>query len=533
MSGVESRTPILWYNTMPMKIATDIYTFSELRGLGFHYVDKTAGILSLVNASIGKQFFCARPRRFGKSLLVTTLQALFEGRRELFGGLVIDKSDYDWKKYPVMRLDMGSCQSETVEGFWEKVGARLESEARRNGVACPSGVSASVAFSTLIETLAAKSPEGRMVLLVDEYDKPLLGHLGTPEVTKFKTALKEFYSVIKTQESCQRFTFMTGVSKFSKVSIFSDLNNLTDITMDARYATLLGYTREELKVNFPEMIAALAEANGLTPEGAFAKLEEMYDGFKFEENAERVFNPVSVGKCLSQKKFDYYWFETGTPTFLVDLLKRDPLEGGEATVTTADLASAYEPEQVSMLPLMVQTGYLTIKSAMTRGGSVVCTLGYPNAEVAEAMSKHLALGFSNLRPSEFSSISNQIFDALYAGDPEEMLQGVKCFFENIPYDLQVKYEKYYQSLFYSVFLMLNAQATAEVKTARGRIDAVVETPDYIYVFEFKLRGTSEEALAQIEEKGYAAKFASDPRKLFRIGCAFDWDQRNLGRWIIA
>ena len=279
--------------------------------------------------------------------------------------------------------------------------------------------------------------------------------------------------------------------------------------------------------------AALAEAQGLTPEGAFAKLEELYDGFKFHPNAERVFNPVSVGKCLSQLKFGNYWFETGTPTFLVDLLKREPLEMDDLHVTTDDLSYAYEPEQVSMLPLMVQTGYLTIKSAMTRGNSVICTLGYPNMEVAEALSKHLALGFSNLRPSEFSSISNQIFDALYAGDPEEMLQGVKCFFENIPYDLQVKYEKYYQSLFYSIFLMLKAQTTTEVKTARGRIDAVVETPDYIYVFEFKLRGTSEEALAQIEEKGYAAKFASDPRKLFRIGCAFDWDQRNLGRWIVA
>ena len=202
-------------------------------------------------------------------------------------------------------------------------------------------------------------------------------------------------------------------------------------------------------------------------------------------------------------------------------------------MTTADLSSAYEPEQVSMLPLMVQTGYLTIKSSVTRGNSVVCTLGYPNMEVSEAMSRHLALGFSNLRPSEFSSISNRIFDALYAGEPDEVLEGVKCFFENIPYDLQVKYEKYYQSLFFSVFLMLNAQATAEVKTARGRIDAVVETPDYIYIFEFKLRGTSEEAIAQIEEKGYAAKYASDPRKLFKIGCAFDWDARNLGRWLIG
>ena len=513
-------------------ITTSVYTFSNLREGEFVYVDKTETIRELIRPKFA-QYFCARPRRFGKSLLISTLQSIFEGRRELFKGLAIDAGDYDWKTYPVIRLDMGSCQADTVELFWQKVGARLESEARRNGVGYPEGKPVSVAFSELIERFAAKSPEKKMVLLLDEYDKPLLGHLGTPEVTKFKNALKEFYSVVKTQEGYQRFAFMTGVSKFSKVSVFSDLNNLTDITMDARYATLFGYTREETLANFPEHIAALAGAQGLTPEGAFAKLEEMYDGFRFHPKSERVFNPVSVGKCLSLLEFGNYWFETGTPTFLVNLLKCDPLEGGEASVTTADLSSAYEPEQVSMLPLMVQTGYLTIKSSVTRGNSVVCTLGYPNMEVSEAMSRHLALGFSNLRPSEFSSISNRIFDALYAGEPDEVLEGVKCFFENIPYDLQVKYEKYYQSLFFSVFLMLNAQATAEVKTARGRIDAVVETPDYIYIFEFKLRGTSEEAIAQIEEKGYAAKYASDPRKLFKIGCAFDWDARNLGKWIVG
>ena len=512
-------------------ITTSVYTFANLIEGGFVYVDKTAYLRELVRPAFA-QYFLSRPRRFGKSLAISTLQAIFEGRRELFKGLAIDSSDYDWKTYPVMRLDMGSCQAETVEGLRLKLLELLSNEAVRNGIAVEPSPDPSILFTRLIISLAAKSPQKKMVLLLDEYDKPLLGHLGTPEVTKFKNALKEFYSVIKTQEGYQRFAFMTGVSKFSKVSIFSDLNNLTDITMDARYATLFGYTREEVKANFPDHLSALAEANGLAKDAAFAKLVYMYDGFRFEENAERVFNPVSVGKCFSEGKFKNYWFETGTPAFLVDLLKGDPLEGGEVSVTTDDLSSSYEPEQVSMLPLMVQTGYLTIKSSVKRGNSVVCTLGYPNMEVSEAMGRHLALGFSNLRPSEFSSISNRIFDALYAGDPQEVMEGMRCFFENIPYDLHVKYEKYYQSLFYSVFLMLNAQATAEVRTASGRIDAVVETPDYVYLFEFKLRGTSEEAMAQIAEMGYAVRFASDPRKLFLVGCAFDWDRRNLGEWIV-
>ena len=205
----------------------------------------------------------------------------------------------------------------------------------------------------------------------------------------------------------------------------------------------------------------------------------------------------------------------------------------EVSVSTSDLSSSYEPEQVSMLPLMVQTGYLTIKASEQQGDETVCTLGYPNREVEVSMSKYLVQGFSCARPTEFSSICSQIYEGLRAGEPDEMLEGVKCFFENIPYDLQVKYEKYYQSLFVSIFLMLKARVSCEVKTARGRIDAVIETPKFVYVMEFKIRGTSEEALAQIDEKGYADRFASDPRTLFKIGCAFDWDARNLGRWLIA
>ena len=512
-------------------INTSTFNFPDLVGNGFVYVDKTALLRELLRN--GKdQYFCARPRRFGKSLAISTLQSIFEGRRELFKGLAIDRSDYEWKTYPVVRLDMGSCQAETVEGLRSKLIELLRNEAVRNGVEIEPSSDPSIAFARLIVAMAAKSSEKKMVLLLDEYDKPLLGHLGTPEVTKFKNALKEFYSVIKTQEGYQRFAFMTGVSKFSKVSIFSDLNNLTDITMDARYATLFGYTREEVKASFREHIEALAEANGKTAEEAFAKLEEMYDGFKFHPNAVRVFNPVSVGKCLSQKEFGRYWFETGTPTFLIDLLLRDPIGENELVVTASDLSAAYEPEHVWLLPLMVQTGYLTIKSAEQEGDETVCTLGYPNREVEAAMSKYLVQGYSCARREEFGPICNQIYDGLASGEPDEVLKGLKCFFENIPYDLQVKYEKYYQSLFVSIFLMLKARVSSEVKTARGRIDAVVETPQFVYVFEFKLRGTSEEALAQINEKDYAGRFASDPRKIFKIGCAFDWDKRNLDQWVV-
>ena len=513
-------------------ITTSTFSFPDIVANKFVYIDKTAYLHELLKD--GKnQYFLARPRRFGKSLTISTLQCIFEGRRELFKGLAIDRSDYAWTVYPVLRLDMGSCQADTIESFRSKLKELLSNEAVRNGVVLEPSEDPSILFSRLILALAAKSPTGKMVLLLDEYDKPLLGKLGTGEVTVFKNALKEFYSVIKTQEAFQRFAFMTGVSKFSKVSIFSDLNNLTDLTMDARVATMFGYTREELKANFSGHIAALAAANGMTPDEAFAEMEAMYDGFKFHAEAERVFNPVSVGKCLATKEFGKYWFETGTPSFLLDILKREPIDDSDMQVEAFDLSSSFEPEQVRLLPLMYQTGYLTIKAAERQGRTTVLTLGYPNLEVSDAMSGNLVRTLGCVPDLRYSSICNQIYGGLRDGEPDEMLEGVKCFFENVPYDLQVKYEKYYQSLFVSIFLMLKARVSCEVKTARGRIDAVIETPKFVYVMEFKIRGTSEEALAQIDEKGYADRFASDPRTLFKIGCAFDWDARNLGRWLIA
>ena len=366
-------------------ITTSVYTFANLIEGGFVYVDKTAYLRELVRPAFA-QYFLSRPRRFGKSLAISTLQAIFEGRRELFKGLAIDSSDYDWKTYPVMRLDMGSCQAETVEGLRLKLLELLSNEAVRNGIAVEPSPDPSILFTRLIISLAAKSPQKKMVLLLDEYDKPLLGHLGTPEVTKFKNALKEFYSVIKTQEGYQRFAFMTGVSKFSKVSIFSDLNNLTDITMDARYATLFGYTREEVLANFPDHIAALAEANGLTPQEAFAKMEELYDGFKFEENAERVFNPVSVGKCLTLKKFDNYWFETGTPTFLIDLLKRNPVRKWCLNYSVGDF-NFVDADRIFSEMALIQAGYFSIAKSWREQYTTVLEFAPPNRETYEALQK--------------------------------------------------------------------------------------------------------------------------------------------------
>ena len=507
------------------RIATDTYSFPDIRNGGFVYVDKTAILKLLADGSIGKQFFVARPRRFGKSLAISTLQCLFEGRRDLFRGLAIEP-EWDWTKvYPVLKLDMGSCQAASVSDLWRKIDTLLESESRRLKVPLH-GEDASARFRFMIEDLSAANPDKKMVLLVDEYDKPLLGHLGKEDVNDIRDALKEFYSVVKTCEGYQRFAFITGVSKFSKVSIFSDLNNLNEFSMDARVALLFGYTHEEVKANFPESLAALGGKLGLDAEATFAKLVKWYDGYRFEENAVPVFNPVSIGKCLSSQKFDPYWFETGTPSFLLRMLERDPVLLDDIEVSQTSF-SVYEPDRPALMSLLYQTGYLTIKEARQEGEERVYRLGCPNYEVRKAFNESLSMEFSHLGAFDHSSLLNQMLSALRHDDVNDMLDALSCFFANIPANITVKREKYYQALFYAVFVLIGARTQAECWTNRGRVDAVVETPCGIYVFEFKLNGTAEEAIAQIKEKGYHEKYLRAGKKVTLAGVAFDSEMRNL------
>ena len=507
------------------KITTDTYSFVDIRKGGFVYVDKTATLKILADGSLGKQFFVARPRRFGKSLAISTLQCLFEGRRELFKGLAIEPV-WDWSKtYPVLKLDMGSCQAASVADLWRKIGTLLESESRRLKMPLH-GEDASARFRFMIEDLAAANPDGKMVLLVDEYDKPLLGHLGKDDVADIRDALKEFYSVIKTCEGYQRFAFITGVSKFSKVSIFSDLNNLNEFSMDARVALLFGYTHEEVKANFPESLKALGGKLGLDADATFAKLVKWYDGYRFEENAIPVFNPVSIGKCLSSQKFDPYWFETGTPSFLLRLMERDPVLLDDIEVSQTAF-SVYEPDKPALMSLLYQTGYLTIKEARQEGEERVYRLGCPNYEVRKAFNESLSVAFSHLDTFDHASLLNQMLSALRSDDVNDMLDALSCFFANIPANITVKREKYYQTLFYAVFVLVGARTFAECWTNRGRVDAVVETPCGIYVFEFKLGDTAAAALAQIKEKGYHEKYLRRGKKVTLVGAAFDAEMRNL------
>ena len=509
------------------KIATDIYTFARLREDGFTYVDKTDALYAMASGETGVQFFIARPRRFGKSLAVSTLKSLFEGRRELFAGLAIEPK-WDWsKKWPVLHLDMGSMQASDVAEFRELLVDHLFDRARELGVEGLSGSSPAVVFKRLIDALAAKSPDGRMVLLVDEYDKPILGHLMKPDVTEFRDALKAFYSVIKTLECKQRFAFITGVSKFSKVSIFSDLNNLKDWTMHARVATLFGYTHDEVRRYFPGRIHALAEANGLTDETAFDKIVEWYDGYRFEENAEHVINPVSLGLCFDNCKFADYWSATAVPTFLIDILKEHPLDFSTVDIDEDDLMT-YEPEAPRVVTLLYQTGYLTIKDFVQMGSARRFSLRIPNREIEHSFLKRVVGAYVGQDSSRSSGYAFAAGQALYEHDVPKFLKALKAFFANIPYDLTDRQnEQMWQTIVYVVLRSIGVNVNGEVKTNEGRIDMVVDMPNDIYIVEFKLDHPASEAMEQIKGKDYAGKYALSKKRITLIGISFSSAKRTI------
>lgn len=382
-------------------LTTSIYTFSDLIRGGYQYVDKTPWIYNLVSEYKG-QYFLARPRRFGKSLLVSTLKSIFLGQRELFNGLYLAETDYDWQTYPVIHLDLGDRAAATAEQVEESLGACIAEQAAAADISINSATAAS-GFRELILKLYERN--GPVVILIDEYDKPLLGHLGQASALEIQNVLKRFYSVVKTTEPYQRFVLLTGVSKFSKVSVFSDLNNLTDLTMDRSAATLLGYTQEEVEQYFPDYIERLAQDQGLTRTRIIDTLRDWYNGYRFHEDSEAIYNPVSVMKCFQHCEFRNYWFETGTPTFLIRLLRQHPVDLSDLVVPETAF-SAYEPDDLDPLPLLVQTGYLTIKEATMMGRRRQYRLAMPNYEIEESFSMWLAEGFCDASQEELNSALN-------------------------------------------------------------------------------------------------------------------------------
>jgi hypothetical protein len=513
------------------KLPIGIQDFPLIRQDGYLYVDKTALVYKLV--SEGHIYFLSRPRRFGKSLLLSTLGAYFDGRKELFTGLAIEKLESDWIEYPVIRIDMNAKDfSRGRASLILHLEKRLEENATRYGVTLADSTP-DERFIELIQLLYQKTNR-RVVVLIDEYDKPLLSVLDNqPLLKEMKDTLKAFYGVLKSADAWLKFAFITGVTKFGQVSVFSDLNQPTDLSLHPNYATLCGITEEELLTNFAPELEALAIKQKMNPDECLAKVRSMYNGYKFEENAIGVYNPFSTLNLLSSLKFQDYWFQTGTPTFLVELLKKtdtDLREIDGIEMGASDF-SDYKADLDLPLPVIYQSGYLTIKSYDPEVS--MYTLGFPNEEVRN--------GFLNFTMPFYTAIPKgrggfhigKFSQELRAGNVEAFLTRMVSFFEAFPYDLNAKTERHYQVVFYLIFSLLGQHIRSEVKSAKGRADAVVWTPDHIYVFEFKLNGTAEEALAQIDAKGYCIPYEADGRTVVKVGVEFDKSTRNIGRWLLG
>ncbi|MDM8521535.1 ATP-binding protein [Anaerolineales bacterium HSG6] len=511
------------------KLPIGIHTFERLRNENRLYIDKTEYIYDLITA--GSVYFLSRPRRFGKSLLVSTLASLFEGRRDLFEGLwIAEQTDYPFEAYAVLQFDFTKDKFKSPEQLKAYLTHRIDTLAKQFQIELQYPNYAG-RFAELIEKIGQKQ---RVVILIDEYDKPLLDNFDNPQLDEMKETLKGFYGVIKGSDAHLRFVLLTGVTKFARVSIFSDLNNLLDISMDIRYAELLGITQTELEYYFADRIDQLSKALNLSQDELLDRIKIWYNGYRFSTKASYVYNPFSTLILFEQQQFKPYWFETGTPTFLINLIKKNRISFHklyeDVKVSERNFAT-YRLEKLAPLPLLFQTGYLTIKDVYESDFNRRYSLNYPNFEVKHAFLFSLLDEFSNLELSGEGYLDEMI-DCLRTGDMEGMFEYLQVFFATVPHDLHLKNEKYYQTIFYSVFQLIGLRIEAEVKTNKGRIDAVVETADRIYIFEFKLFGTAEEALSQIKEKQYAQKYLKRGKEILLLGVEFDQTEKNIGKWLV-
>lgn len=511
------------------RITSFIYTFEDLRNGDFLYVDKTEFIWRLIQPA-QEGYFLSRPRRFGKSLLVSTLKTIFEGRRELFDGLAISKKEYDWKPYPVIHLSFGdySVVSDPVKELPEYLQTKLQEIASAYSITLTKPTPG-LCFGELIDELAKNN---QVVILVDEYDKPILDNITSSQIAQIQKILKGFFSVLKERNAKERFLFITGVSKFCHVSLFSDLNNLTDITMHRDYATMFGYTQSELEHYFNDRIKATAQAQKVSEEELKRKLKVWYDGYCFEETSETVYNPVSIAKFFENDgKFDNYWFATGTPSFLMELAKKTDFnfEDAVSKAVPGVTFDAFEIPNIDPVTLLLQTGYLTIKSSEIRFNKRWFWLDFPNEEVAESFSTYLLNSYVGRTQREVGSFSADLATAFLEGDLNQARKVLEAFFAGVPYTTHKKSEATFQSIFYAIFRLLGFNIEAESCTNDGRIDAVVQTEDHIYLFEFKL-DKDDSALSQIKEKEYFKKYLLSPKKITLIGVNFDSKKGQLIDW---
>ena len=505
-----------------------IQNFESLRKDGYFYVDKTELMYRLVKT--GRYYFLSRPRRFGKSLLISTLEAYFQGKKELFGGLAVHGLEKEWLEYPILHLDLNTEKYDTPEALDNKLNLAVSEWEGLYG-SNPNERSLATRFEGTIKRAAAKTGE-RVVILVDEYDKPMLQAIGDPQRQEaYRNTLKAFYGALKSQDGNIKFALLTGVTKFGKVSVFSDLNNLMDISRDERYTDICGISEKELIDNFSEDIAELARANGQTYEQACAQLKEDYDGYHFCPDSAGIYNPFSLLNTFKSRRYGSYWFETGTPTYLVELLKKNRCDLKEIFGIEADddmLDNIFIDD--NPVPVLYQSGYLTIVGHGSLPGTY--RLGFPDLEVERNFVRYIFPFYANVdRVWSASEIKKFVLE-IGSGDIDGFMERLQSFLAGCPYEMARDIELHYQNVLFIVFRLAGLYTKVEYHTSRGRIDLVLQTDNYVYVMEFKLDGSAEQALQQIEDKQYALPFAKDSRKVYSIGVNFSSVTRNIERWIV-
>ena len=505
-----------------------IQDFESLINDGYLYVDKTALMYRLV--STGRYYFLSRPRRFGKSLLISTLKAYFLGKKDLFKGLAVEQLEQKWTVHPVLHLDLNTAKYKSPDALnqvlhetlteWEGLYGANETE-----------VGYGRRFQGVIQRAYDKTGE-RVVVLVDEYDKPLLETIGNDELQDdYRTTLKSFYGALKSKDGCIKFAMLTGVTKFGKVSVFSDLNNLKDISLDNRYYNLCGIDEGELHGVFEPYVQRLADSQNITLDEAYSKLKRNYDGYHFSEDSHGMYNPFSVLNAFDSLKFGSYWFETGTPSYLVELLKRhnfklDELKGNDVT---ANVLSAIDASSSNPIPVIFQSGYLTISGYDEE--FKLYSLDFPNEEVREGFMLYLMPYYTSVSENKTGFQIRSFVREVKSGDITAFMTRLESFFANTPYDLIKDTENHYQNVLFILCNLCGLYTKAEFHTSNGRVDMTIETPDYVYVFEFKYNGTAEEAMTQIKEKNYAQPFLASGKKIALIGANFSGEKRNIDEYL--
>ena len=521
------------------KLPIGIQSFEDLKKNQYVYVDKTEYIEKLVNS--GKVFFLSRPRRFGKSLFLSTLEAYFQGKKDLFKGLDIEqyeneKGDDAWKSYPVIKFSLAGGDYLRENGLEDILKTTIKSYGSQYHVK-ESGETLPVQFGHLIKNISGQTGK-QVVILVDEYDKPLLDtmNVNTEQEEKNRQLYSSFFSVLKDEDAYLKFVFITGVTKFAKVSIFSGLNQLRDISLSREYAGICGITQNELNTCFREEIKNMAEENEMSEEECVQELAELYDGYHFARKSEGVYNPFSLMNAFQEKEFGRYWFSTGTPTFLVRALENSdytPEVLNDGVAVTEDILKDYRGDLNDPVPLAYQSGYLTIQKYERESG--LYYLSFPNDEVEYGYLNVLAPSVLGGRETDRVVSIARMNEDLRNGKIDSFMTRLQSLFASIPYTetKELKYEEFWQREVYLVLKLLGQRTYCQPHTARGRADCVIETKKYVYILEFKMDQSVEEALKQIEEKGYAFPYKSDPRTLYKIGVKFSSEKRTIEEWKIA